>query len=222
MAGAPFWNSGVKRETRLPGGSNGQPGITINAKYSDHPWDTAWIAGKQLPGLCEVLDGLTQIGIDNKSPDGKDGSTLTVKGYRPGPFEISCTTWTEEQDGRLQEIEDEVWRKPNKGAKVDSVAVSVSHPALDRRGISSGALIGITFPKAGPFDGARTVHFKFIENVPPGKEKRVKSNDTLPGVVDHLQQDSDQPQNGRPLPPSKDRKALGPKGPPRRPSNGTD
>ncbi len=203
MAGSAFWESGIEKETTLTSGT-GATLRTINQTFSDHPWDVAFISGLRLPGICEVLDGLTQIGIDNKNPDGKDGSTLTLKGYRPGPFEISCVTWTRAQDDELQEIEDFVWRRPQKKAKVASVAMEVYHPALERRGIATGALIGITFPRPGPFEGSKVVHFKFIENVPPGPKRQTKSSTPGVTVAKPLQSGIDRStENDKPIPPSK-------------------
>ena len=211
MANVEFWDSGVKGPTTLANGA-GDTLRTINETFASHPWDIAFIGGDPVPGLCEVLDGLTEIGIDNKNPDGKDGSSLTVKGYRPGPFIIACTVWTEEQWGHLQALIDKFWRRPTKRTKVDKVAVSVAHPALDLYGINSGALIGCTFPKDGRFEGSKVIQFKFEENVPP-KGPRVTKTASDPKVVKKLRQDASEPKNGAPLPPSSNRKNLGPGGP---------
>jgi len=165
-----------------------------------------------MPGECDVLDGLTEIGIDNKNPDGKDGSSLTVKGYRPGPFIIACTVWTEEQWGYLQALIDKVWRRPTKRTKVDQVAISVAHPALDLYGSNSGALIGCTFPKEGKFDGSRVIQFKFEENVPP-KGPRVTRTASNPKTHPKTTQADNEPKNGTPRSPSSNRKNLGPGGP---------
>ncbi len=223
MAGSAFWESGIEGETSLTSGS-GTALRTINQTFSDHPWDVAFISGLRLPGICEVLDGLTQIGIDNKNPDGKDGSTLTLKGYRPGPFEISCVTWTRAQDDELQAIEDFVWRRPQKKAKVAAVAMDVYHPALERRGIATGALVGITFPRPGPFEGSKVVHFKFIENVPSGAKRQTKTVSKAPVIDPGIKGKTnlgETPVNAKPIPPSQNKKALGPRGAPISPTNGS-
>lgn len=219
MAGAAFWGSGVDGPTTFSNGA-GDKLRTINQTYSDHPWDIAYIAGRPLPGECEVLDGLTEIGIDNKNPDGKDGSAITVKGYRPGPFIIACTVWTLEQWDALQDIVARVWRRPNKKAKVADVAVSVHHPALEMYGIGSAVLTGCTMARNGRFDGAKTVHFKFLENVPAGSKgkrqtKTAGQNHALPQI-----KDAQRPANAPPLPPSKNRGQLGPGGPKTVPASG--
>jgi len=219
MAGAAFWESGVSGPTTFSNGA-GDKVRTINKTYADHPWDIAYVDGRPLPGECEVLDGLTEIGIDNKNPDGKDGSAITVKGYRPGPFIIACTVWTEEQADALQSVIDRVWRRPKKRAKVADVAVSVHHPALEWYGIGSAVLTGMTMPRPGRFDGSKVVHFKFLENVPPGKGKRQTKTAGLPDVVAPLKKDVQRPSNAPPVPPSKNRSNLGPGGPLFTPVNG--
>ena len=212
MAGIEFWDSGVKTGTPIGGNGDASAGRVINATFQDHPWDIAYIDGDPLPGMCDVSDGLTEIGIDNKNPDGKDGSAITVKGYRPGPFIIECTVWTSEQWDFLQALIDKVWRRPRKKSKVAQIAVSVQHPKLYLFGISSGALTGITFPRSASFDGGKTVSFKFIENVGVGVT-RVTKTTTDPIVVEKQRQDPRSPKNEAPAPPSKNRANLGPGGP---------
>lgn len=217
MAGSiAFWGSGVETETTLSNGA-GDKLRTINETYASHPWDRALVANIALPGICAVLDGLTEIGIDNKNPDGKDGSAITVKGYRPGPFVISCTVWTEEQWEILQGIIGRVWRRPEKRAKVADVAIAVHHPALELYGIASAVLQGMTFPRDVPFDGAKTIHFKFLENFAPGAKRQTKTAsepETIPQYNPYRQAFVT---NAVSQPPSKDRKKLGPGGPPKPP-----
>lgn len=215
---ADFWESGVDGPTTFSNGAGARL-RTINETFSSHPWDIAEIAGMRLPGICEVMDGLTEIGVDVAKADGKDGSQITVKGYRPGPFIIACKIWTGIQMDELLEVIDAVWRRPQKRAKIASIAVSVYHVALDWYGINSGALVGVTFPRNGDFEGSKVVHFKFLESVPPGEKRQTKKVDKNAGIVPKTKQDS--PINETPTPPSKDKKVLGPKGPAARPANGS-
>lgn len=222
MAGIEFWDSGVAKGSALGGNGDGGDGTgtgggrTINATFQDHPWDIAFIGGDPVPGICEVLDGITEIGIDNKNPDGKDGSAITVKGYRPGPFIIACTVWTDEQWGFLQALIDKVWRRPKKRSRVAQVAVAVQHPALDLYGINSGALTGITFPRNGPFEGSKTVSFKFIENTGIGVNRETKTS-TDPFVAIPQDGSVHVPKNVPGVAPSKNHKNLGLGGPKKAP-----
>lgn len=229
-----FWDSGVKDESTLPSGS-GEGLRTINQTFSDHPWDVVWIGSprRALPGICKIMDGGTEIGIDAKNPDGKDGAAITVKGYRPGPFEISCTVWTARQWVELLAVLEAIWRRPNKELKtrqvdgrkttVSDIAVGVYHPALEMYGITSCVVKGPTFPTDGPFDGARTVRIKCVQNVPPGKKRQTKTATTGDDsrVAPEVNASASSPLNVKPIPPSKNKKALGPRGAPIPPANGS-
>jgi hypothetical protein len=218
-----FWDSGVTSEETLPGEKNDVPRI-LNALYSDHPWTTAFLGGMRLPGLCKVLNGLTEIGIDMKKPEGKDGSTITVKGYKPGKFEIACTVWSSDQWDVLQNIISVVWREKKKKAKLATLAIDVSHPALVLLGVSSCVIEGITFPQPGEFDGSMMVGFKCVENVAPGKKSATKTA-TGPGVAKELQTESrieeaNRAINATPPKPSTQKSHTGPRGQHAPPANG--
>ena len=218
-----FWDSGVQDGEMLqPSGmKNEERPRLLNARYSDHPWDTAWMGGKQLPGLCEVANGLTEIGIDMKKPDGADGSTITVKGYKPGKFEISCTVWTEEQWTALQDVIGTVWRRAQKGSKLKSLAFDVSHPALQLLEVHSCVVQAVTYPQPGKFEGSKVVQFKCLENVPAGKHSKTQTVSKAPGVVEKLQAErAGEANNATPAKPSSLKTETGPKGPKARPTEG--
>ena len=233
MASVVFWNSGIAGEEALPASDPGTdrnpaaPVRVINRTFSTHPWDTVYLGdGLQLPGICKIMDGATEIGIDNKKPEGKDGATITVKGYRPGPFEISCTVWTSAQWDELTKVLDSIWRRPEKKVKgrtsVADVAIPIFHPALALYGIHSCAVTGVTFPSDGTFDGAKTIKIKCLENVPPGTKPQTRTA-ALPSVVKPYQSgisDPAAPVNAGPVKPSANRSNLGPKGPVSTPANG--
>jgi hypothetical protein len=225
MGGVAFWDSGVQDGEMLPAsGRKDEAPRLLNALYSDHPWDTAWMAGKRLPGLCEVANGLTEIGVDMKKPDGADGSTITVKGYKPGKFEISCTVWTEQQWTVLQKIIALVWRRAQKGSKLKSLAFDVSHPALQLLGVHSCVVQAVTYPQAGKFEGSKIVQFKCIENVPAGKHSKTQTVSKV--VVDPVLVKKGEaealftPVNGTPAKPSGEKGETGPHGPKARPAEG--
>ena len=222
MPGVAFWDSGVQDGEMLPGSGNKTDAPRVlNALYSDHPWDTAWMAGKRLPGLCEVANGLTEIGIDLKKPDGRDGSTITVKGYKPGKFEISCTTWTETQWNELQAIIAVIWRRPHKGSKIASLAYDVSHPALQLLGVHSCVVQAVTYPQPGKFEGSKVVQFKCLENVPAGKKSATKTVAKSPTVAEKVQSEHTVANNATPAKPSSLKSEFGPKGPKPPPARGT-
>jgi len=215
---APFWDSGVDDEEQLQGGADDQP-VLINATYPENPFLAAWLDGRPVPGESRVRPGLTQIGIDNKKPDGADGSTITVKGFRPGEFEIETTIWTRAQWDALQALVDRVWRIPTKKAKLQEVAISVYHPALDFLHVNSCVIKAVTFPQDGSFEGSKVVSFKCQHNVPSTRKKRTKTaKATSPKAQKDIAFDT---YNGSTPAPSEQKKQLGPDGPLHVPATGS-
>jgi hypothetical protein len=241
--GVAFWDSGVTDQETLPGASqvdaNGKTlnsemrapaARTINKTYSDHPWDVVTMAGLKLPGICEVANGLTEIGIDMKHPDGADGSTITVKGYKPGKFDISCTVWTSAQWLALQAVIARVWRKPQKKTKLQAIAFDISHPALQLLGVTSCVVESVSYPKAGAFDGSKLITFKCLQNVPAGKKSAKKTVGKGPTITEPLVNGGEafsssganfSPVNATPAKPSTLRSETGPRGPMSTPGGGT-
>lgn len=97
MAGQPFW-----------GGASAE-----GPTFSEDPFDVVFIGGDPLPGVCEVK-GIAQLEIDKKKVKGTNGHTITVTGFQPGPFEVTVTVWTSEQDEFLQAWLDKFWIGPQK------------------------------------------------------------------------------------------------------------
>ncbi len=218
MAASPTWNSGGTAPL-----------------YSSDPWRTGTIAGKRLPGDVTIADGLVEIGVDNKKPDGKDGGQIVVKGYRPGPFDIVVEVCTDEQGQLLKSIIDEVWTKPKKKSKVSEVAVDVYHPALEFVNVTPSCVLkGISFPRPGSIEGSKVVTFKCLENVPAGKKNKTKKAGPSVSVVPSLRKtpspngeafagsSHSAPTNATPPKPSTVKKNLGPKGPRTPPAAGND
>jgi hypothetical protein len=220
QAAVPFWDSGVMSQESLPN-SNGDTIRVINALYAEHPWDTLTLAGYRMPGLCEIANGLTEIGIDMKKPDGADGSTITIKGYKPGKFEIGCTVWTSDQWTYLQQIIQVVWREKKKKGKLNQIAIDVHHPALQLYGITSCVVEGLTYPQPGKFEGSKVIQFKCIENVPAGKKRVTKTaSKTDSARIPVYDSSTIHGLNYTPAPPSTNTSQLGPKGQYATPVNG--
>jgi hypothetical protein len=133
--------------------------------YAPNPWDNVWVNWQQLPGICKA-SGLPTIGIDKKKSNGRNGLTLTVNGYLPGPIEIESLVWTPEQWDKWQEIIPFIWQKPTSAKmKASDLAVMVSTPALDFLGIGLLVPIGITPPERGSIPQSMTIKLKSLEYV---------------------------------------------------------
>lgn len=219
MGGIPFWaNPSIATFGRA--GADGGPSGPIYAEDAvlgdgsaiGKPHDTVKFAGIRLPGICEVK-GIAQLQVDNKKGKGLDGSTITITGYQPGPFEVSCKTWTDPQWDVLQAAIADLWTAPTKKSKLQSVAVDVVHPWLQLLKIKSCAIVGVSLPEPGPEVGTKIVRFKCIENV-PSKKKKVKT--AKGSSVGRVQQyaSGEAPKNAAPTKPSANKKNLAPAGQP--------
>lgn len=72
--------------------------MTFSLFWEDAPalWDTVLLGDEDLPGLARVT-GSHGRKLDVKSPPGRNGATITDKGYQPAKVEITLKLWTKEQ-----------------------------------------------------------------------------------------------------------------------------
>ncbi len=139
------------------------------------PWDTVFLAGEQLPGICTVK-GLPTLAFDKKKAGGVDGATITVNGYLPGPIDVECMMWTAAQFTEMQRIAPKIWRRPNKKkTSAKELAVSIAHPAFAVWGITDVVVLGVSVPEKGPVDGSKVIKIKCVEYVPTEAKSRTKT-----------------------------------------------
>jgi hypothetical protein len=209
--GAPLW------------GLNDQ-GFSSNEGplFATDPWDTFWLGTRQLPGVCDVKPGsVARLQIDRKKPKGSDGARLTITGYDPREFQVTCEICTVDQWNELQDIVDVYWTIPGKTRNTAQVAISVYHPNLQWLKIYSAVLAGITPLVPGSIEGAKMTTLTFQENFAP-KPKNVTASAGPSSVAeDKRLPPSTAPQNQTPAPPSSNSANLGLSGPPPSTSVGT-
>lgn len=148
-------------------------------------WDTAWLAGKQLPGLVSVKCEST-LQIDQQKGGGYDGAKLVLRGYVPGPIEMSVLLWTLPQWRIWCEVMPSFWRLPGKSAKelhaiakakkisteqasTFQSAVDIVHPGIQMLGIGQVIVRGISVPEPGPQSATRLIRLRLIEYREPTK-----------------------------------------------------
>lgn len=172
----PFWGSTLRR-------GHGYDGPL----YAPNSHDVLVLGNEKLPGTARV-DALPEHVYDRQKAQGRDGATLVLRGYLPGPIDIEWTLWTEEQWEKAQEIIPKIWRKPGKlappsegekkskaalseaeAAKVEERALDIRHPGLLWLNVERVVIKGISPPKPGSVPQSRVVHIKCIEFVPPPK-----------------------------------------------------
>lgn len=96
MASAPGWGGEGDGET-----------------YSSNSWDIVWLGGIPLPGTCEVKPGsITTLAIDQGKAPGRNGARLTIKGYDPKDFIVSCEVRPGAQWDALQDAIQQLWIAP--------------------------------------------------------------------------------------------------------------
>ena len=160
--GIPFWDGySAFSATVIRGSAEG-------ALFSYNGWDRVVLAQETLPGLCKAR-ARPEIGIDRKPAPGRDGETLTVKGYRPCEIEIESMIWTPEQWLKWQEIIPSIWRRPNPGSVLSARnAVGIAYPPFTFAGISQVVIVGLEPPQRGSIPQSMVIKLKALEFVPPG------------------------------------------------------
>jgi hypothetical protein len=149
-------------------------------KYAPDDWDTVFIGGLQLPGICTVK-GEPTLAFDKKKAGGVDGATITVNGYLPGPITIECLLWLPEQLRAMEALSPQLWTKPNKKTSAKSLAKPIKNPAFALWGITDVVVLGVSVPEKGPVWGSRVIKIKCVEYVP---QKAVSKTKTPKGSAD--------------------------------------
>jgi hypothetical protein len=155
----PFWDSNLTDE---------------GPTFSEDAWDSVFIGGEQLPGICSVK-GQPTLAFDKKKAGGVDGATITVNGYLPGPIEIEVLLWTGAQLVEMELLTPKIWRKPNKKTDAKELARPVSHPAFALWGITDVVVLGVSVPERGPVEGSKVIKIKCVEYVPVVQQPKTKT-----------------------------------------------
>jgi hypothetical protein len=202
----PFWG----RSARSGHGYDGP-------LYAPNPHDVVQLGNEKLPGICSV-EALPEHIYDRQKADGRDGATLILRGYLPGPIDITWTIWTEEQWQKAQEIIAKIWRKPGKlaqasagkkAASSDEVAmteeraIDIRHPGLQLLGVQRVVILGISPLRQGPQPQARVINIKCLEYVPSPATGKVKTNKPVGGSKATIDQGDPAYQQSTNDPPSK-------------------
>lgn len=186
--GAAFWGRGTQ----------GYEGPL----YSSNPHDIVILGGLKLPGICEVKALPTQEYGREKAP-GREGASIILQGYLPGPIDISVLMWTPRQWEVFQDVMDLVWQPSGKisagfskrgqqfyssidktsadasqikrgAALAEQRAISIAHPALQEAHITKVVVTGRSLPERGPFPQSRIVNIKCLEFVQSPKSAKTK------------------------------------------------
>jgi hypothetical protein len=194
--------------------------------YSSNEWDVVFFDGVPLPGLCDVK-GIAELKVDNKKAQGADGSTITITGYNPGPFEVTCKVWTPEQFETLQEAIDRVWNIPRRPLPHDTRAalakrlkkpITIGHPKVTQLEIDYCIVRGISFLEEDSVYGVKVLRFKCQEWRLGGKNVTATPKKAPSRVAEYAS--GHEPKSAAPPRPSANAKNLAPGGPPTPPASG--
>lgn len=207
--------------------------------YPVNPVDLVILGGEKLPGIC-TIKALPAQEISRQKVPGRDGATILWRGYIPGPIDLSCVMWLDAQWQIMQDVIGRLWQKPGKqlagkgvapkkeSSKALERAVSVAeqaamdivHPYLQVLGISRVIMAGVSLPEDGPAPQSKTINFKLLEYVPPGKKSATKkAKGSLPTFARSTTLEGKGPRNAV-AGPSPGEKEAGPYGPPKAPNMG--
>ena len=149
MATAPFWD--------LDDASVYQQVTADPADLS--AWDTAYLAGTQLPGLVKVETSVTRK-IDVKTAPGVDGATITFHGLDAARIALTITLWTPDHWAAWQALLPTV--QPRAG-KPPAKPVSFAHPATSSLGITAVYVEEVGAPKPGSVVGTKEIELKLVQ-----------------------------------------------------------
>lgn len=198
ISGIPFWGDGTEEDN--------DPA----APYSSHPWDVAVLAGLKLPGICDSKPtGIAAIEIDKKKAKGSHGAKVTILGYNPGTFDITCEVWTAAQWQVVQDVVRRLWKGSTATAADEAKAsITVYHPGLRLVLVGTAIIVGITPPTKGTFEGSRIITFHMHERVTTSKSVTTSPKGSVT-VVENLK-NTKTPSNVAETKPGSDRKFTGP------------
>lgn len=190
-------------------------GITTASEapfWGDEPesWDTAFVAGIKLPGVCRVKGGVKRK-FDRKHTSGRNGPSVTYTGDDAAEFSIVVKVWTPEHlqelaavVSRLKSMRGEVTTKTSAGtgglvgtattwtpsatpkSKFPQMALEVRHPTLSLIGITAAHLIEMSIPEpAGePSSGIYEWRLGFLEHSRIPDAGQVKTAKTVAAIED--------------------------------------
>lgn len=125
---------------------------TSGPDYSDNPTDTAWIGGRQLPGICEVK-AAPKLKLDRKKITGANFNRNTTHGVDLGDVQVRVRMWKPSQKRIWDGLMAIYW--PQGALRGRSEAYDIYHPDLALVGIKSVIIISPPTSEPGRSSGER-------------------------------------------------------------------
>jgi hypothetical protein len=153
---------------------DGASSVAAGPLTAPNPWDTVFLSGKQLPGVCEVSVGSSRR-VDEKKAAAGDGVVLAFHGRNPAKVDIRVRLWTADQLKTWDTVFAALWPQHGlvaggtAGAREKVLAFDVSHPACAMHGIKSISIVAVEGPAPGKATGEKVMTLKCVEFLPPAK-----------------------------------------------------
>ncbi len=137
-----------------------------------NPWDYVALNGVVLPGIAKVKVGKGRK-LDVKLPPASHGATITDRGYKPAPVEITLTQWTPSQNTLMQQLMSGantlLSLEPKPNTSYQAPAYPIDHPATAMHGVTNVIIEDIEGPEDSSVKGAKEYRIKCLQFFPPPK-----------------------------------------------------
>lgn len=202
MAGIRFWdvNDAGESPSEAP-------------DYFDNPWDTFYVNGDQVPGLCDLQNkSLAALDVETSKGKNNSGATVRIFGYKPGAFDLVVTITTRSQWDLWCSFCDKYWQGPSQKRKPPASTVKVSHPDLTRVKVFEAVIVGLPLAERAENDLEKKFRVQFQERRKQEPRKAAVAKGAV--IPEFAGLPSSFPENELVQLPSKDPKNLGLEGPP--------
>lgn len=164
---------------------------------SDNPWDVVILNGFRSPGIATVKC-TPQLKIDLPKKTSTDGGPAIERGHVPAKIEVVIKVWTPDQWTALQELLNNIWRKPGEGFRLENQdgvpvssstkvkgkdgkttlkakpAITIAHPCCALWGVTAMLLESPESPEPAPEIGAKIVRLRGMQYIAPSKRPTTK------------------------------------------------
>lgn len=161
----PFWDAGAVVGRNI---DCLLPDVSVQDRLpSRWDWEVIYMAGRRVPGLCEV-EFKREHRIDKRAANGVDYQSITSLGYNGADVQIKIRMWTPQQWIDFQAITvPSIQPRPGK-PNARPKAVKTEHPALAVWGTKSLFVTHVGGPKP--------------TNIPQAREILITCSDVAPQV----------------------------------------
>lgn len=126
--------------------------------YATNPYDTAYVAGLQFPGIVTVAPARARH-LDIQALPGQ-APTIRLLGFEPTRFPMTCRVWTPSQWTLLQAIMEII--QPFGFIGPSKTVFDISHPLLAQWKIRAGVCLKMG-PLVGEGPGPRTLQMEWLQ-----------------------------------------------------------